>query len=260
MWRHIACSLQGPSHRAENLPCQDDSRVQWLDGDPAGVLVACVADGAGSASHSGEGSQLACDAIIAQALAWIDARQGFETISAAPTPWHGAEPRARRSKRRTPAHATSTFASSQQRCAPAVLSGNRCICFQIGDGAIVLRGHGAYGIVCWPQSGEYANTTNFLTGPGFQDHIEFVSAQGDFTDVALLTDGMERLALDFTSRTPHLPFFEPLFAALRTADDSAKLEQGLRDFLQSDPVTSRSDDDKSLVLATRGGAANGAAG
>ena len=141
-----------------------------------------------------------------------------------------------------------------------MLSGNRCICIQIGDGAIVLRGHGAYGIVCWPQSGEYANTTNFLTGPGFQDHIEFVSAQGDFTDVALFTDGMERLALDFTSRTPHLPFFEPLFKALRTADDSQQLEQGLRDFLQSDPVTSRSDDDNSLVLATRGRADNAAAG
>ena len=258
MWRHIACSLQGPSHRAENLPCQDDSRVQWLDGEPAGVLVACVADGAGSASHSGEGSQLACDAIIAQALAWVDAGQGFDDFRRADAvAWC---PAARQTIEETADARDIDVREFATTLCAAVLSGNRCICIPIGDGAIVLRGHGAYGIVCWPQSGEYANTTNFLTGPGFQDHIEFVSAQGDFTDVALFTDGMERLALDFTSRTPHLPFFEPLFKALRTADDSQQLEQGLRDFLQSDPVTSRSDDDKSLVLATRGGADNGAAG
>ena len=41
-----------------------------------------------------------------------------------------------------------------------------------------------------------------------------------FSDVALLTDGMERLALRFDSRTPHLPFFEPFFQALRTGDSS----------------------------------------
>jgi hypothetical protein len=66
-----------------------------------------------------------------------------------------------------------------------------------------------------------------------------------------MTDGMERLALRFDSRTPHLPFFEPFFQALRTGDASRDLDGALLRFLESESVRSRSDDDKTLILASR---------
>jgi hypothetical protein len=71
--------------------------------------------------------------------------------------------------------------------------------------------------------------------------------------VALFTDGLERLALRFDCRTPHIPFFDPLFRALRTASDLQSLNDGLRQFLASDSVQIRSDDDKTLILASRDG-------
>ena len=67
MWRHIAQSLQGPSHVDEGTPCQDTHGVRVLGEAPHGVLIACVADGAGSAKHSEIGSAIACEAILEHA-------------------------------------------------------------------------------------------------------------------------------------------------------------------------------------------------
>jgi hypothetical protein len=127
-----------------------------------------------------------------------------------------------------------------------------CACFfQIGDGAIVLRRNGIYGVAFWPQSGEYANSTNFITANNFDQRLEFVSTDAGFSDVALMTDGLERLALHFDGQTPHAPFFDPFFRALRAADDYAGLNDALTKFLASDSVRERSDDDKTLILASR---------
>jgi hypothetical protein len=133
----------------------------------------------------------------------------------------------------------------------AIISPTRSFFFQIGDGAIVLNRNGIWGIAFWPQSGEYANTTNFLTSNEYRNFLQFSATANGFSDVALLTDGMERLALRFDSRTPHRPFFEPLFQALRTDNNSRDLAEDLRKFLQSESVRSRSDDDKTLILASR---------
>src|SRR5688572_23621361 len=96
----------------------------------------------------------------------------------------------------------------------AIVSGEGSVFFQIGDGAIITRRGETLGVVFWPQSGEYVNTTNFLTSKDFQEHIQILMASGGFSDVALMTDGIERLALKFDTFTPHLPFFQPLFRAL----------------------------------------------
>jgi hypothetical protein len=66
-----------------------------------------------------------------------------------------------------------------------------------------------------------------------------------------MTDGIERIALKFDSQTPHTPFFDPLFRALKSAADVESLSEGLRGFLGSDSVQHRSDDDKTLILAAR---------
>jgi hypothetical protein len=136
----------------------------------------------------------------------------------------------------------------------AIAAPRACVFFQIGDGAIILRNHGVYGVVFWPQSGEYANTTNFLTADHYQTQLVYLTAANGCSDIALLTDGLERLALRFDNQTPHVPFFDPLFRALRATDDVAGLSEGLRQFLASESVQQRSDDDKTLILASRHGA------
>lgn len=133
----------------------------------------------------------------------------------------------------------------------AILSPESSIFFQIGDGAITVGNSGVYGVVFWPQSGEYANVTNFMTSDNYQDKLEFQATTSKFTELAMFTDGIERIALDFEGQTPHAPFFQPLFKAVRNSNNGANLERDLAQFLQSDSVKNRSDDDKTLILATQ---------
>lgn len=249
MWRYIAHSAQGLSHVAEDVPCQDSSRVVLLGEGDNETLVACVADGAGSAQHSAIGSTVACDSILDSITAHFAASGSFAGVQLEDVVgWCE--------------HARTKLAASAESndcelwelattlCVAVVSSAGSCF-FQIGDGAIVLRKHGVCGVVFWPLSGEYVNTTTFLTSKEYRGVLKFFATADGFADVALLTDGIERLALRFDARIPHPPFFEPLFGALRTGNELRTLEEDLRRFLQSEPVQSRSDDDKTLILASR---------
>lgn len=220
-----------------------------LGGESDETFVACVADGAGSARHSAIGSATVCESILQSAKAYFASRGSFAGLL-----WDDVVQWCEDARAKLSENAASQGADMRELattlCA-AIISPNRSFFFQIGDGAIVLTRNDVYGVVFWPQSGEYANTTNFLTSNEYREHLQFYSAADGFSDVALLTDGMERLALRFDSRTPHRPFFEPLFQALRTNDNSRDLVEDLREFLQSESVRRRSDDDKTLILASR---------
>jgi hypothetical protein len=67
----------------------------------------------------------------------------------------------------------------------------------------------------------------------------------------MFTDGLQRLLLHYETQTPHIPFFEPVFAQLENAECCARLNEELRSFLDSRAVNQRTDDDKTLVLAAR---------
>jgi hypothetical protein len=249
VWRHIAESLQGPSHVAEGTGCQDSNAVRLLGENSASTLVACVADGAGSAKFSSIGSSLACQSIIENAGIYFEAHGGLDGLDREDVLLWCDDARAR-----------IQSAAVQHDCTTRDMATTLCVSitsaafssfFQIGDGAIILRSNGIYGVVFWPQSGEYANSTNFLTSDGYENQLDFLAVENGFAEVAMFTDGLERLALRFNQQTPHAPFFEPLFKALRTADDLAGLSEGLRNFLASESVQQRSDDDKTLILASR---------
>jgi len=248
VWRRIAQSLQGPSHATDDSPCQDSFAVRVFDEESNPTLVACVADGAGSAKHSEVGSAIVCNTIV----------EGVEAFLVAGGQLNKLE---RQDVLRWCAVARNRIAqvAADLRCEVRELASTLCTAiiaaesscfFQIGDGAMILRRNGVYGVVFWPQSGEYANSTNFLTSHQYDAQLEFVAIDECCSDIALMTDGLERLALRFDTLTPHIPFFDPFFRALRTADDYSGLNNALLEFLGSGQVRERSDDDKTLVLAS----------
>ena len=126
---------------------------------------------------------------------------------------------------------------------------------QIGDGVIVVNdGDGAWRWVCWPQHGEYINTTHFLTSDDATDRLEVVALDRGVSDIALTTDGLEPLVLHYASKTVHVPFFDAMFRPLTSTESQPavdRLSTALEAFLASDKVASRTDDDVSLLLATR---------
>jgi len=134
----------------------------------------------------------------------------------------------------------------------AVIATDFSAYFQVGDGAMVVY-DGEYKIIFFPDTGEYANTTFFVTDKNVYDHLHIRFYQGRIDEIALFSDGLQRLVLHYKSKTAHGPFFEPRFSVLRKESPgySDILSKKLEEFLSSKAVNERTDDDKTLVMATR---------
>jgi hypothetical protein len=73
-------------------------------------------------------------------------------------------------------------------------------------------------------------------------------------EVAIFTDGLQMLALNMEYENVHQPFFKDMYRVLRLADEPAKvdlLNGKLADYLNSNQINDRTDDDKTLFLASR---------
>jgi hypothetical protein len=123
---------------------------------------------------------------------------------------------------------------------------------QIGDGAAVFR-YGEDRVVhYWPAKGTYGNETYFITDESFLEHLHIQRNQVP-DEVTLFTDGLESIALDLQSRRPFRAFFESFYRILtqRKVGFQLDLAEKLADWMQSELVNDRTDDDKSLVLVAR---------
>lgn len=125
------------------------------------------------------------------------------------------------------------------------------IAAQIGDGAIVAHyDDQSVDILTQPSHGEYLNQTSFVTDLNYLQSVQIRSMQHLPTvkGIALLTDGLENLALDFATKAPYPPFFLPLF---RFAARAESTQEELEAFLSSERVCQQTDDDKTILLAVR---------
>src|SRR5262249_46816564 len=149
------------------------------------ALVACIADGAGDSSHGDAGAEIACQSIIDSATAHFAAKGSFAGITS-PDVLQWCEAARRRISDLAESHRHNLREYATTLCA-AIISPHGSLFFQIGDGAIVVRKSSALGVIFWPQSGEYINTTNFITSHEFKNYLDvFITAEG-FSEVALLT-------------------------------------------------------------------------
>jgi hypothetical protein len=60
---------------------------------------------------------------------------------------------------------------------------------------------------------------------------------------------LERVGLHIATKSVFAPFFDPLFSVVRQSADGEKLKSALSEFLSSERLAARTDDDKTLVLA-----------
>src|SRR5512138_193142 len=68
-WQVIGAAVQGLSHQRQGLPCQDALKYHCL---PGGILLAALADGAGSAVHAELGAQAAVEAAVDWLIACLE--------------------------------------------------------------------------------------------------------------------------------------------------------------------------------------------
>ena len=245
-WTWAAASCRGTAHAQAGEGRQDAYRV--VPAEPC-FLVAIACDGAGSTTHGGAGAAIAARVLSSRAKAWI------ATTGTIPTPEAVAlwVTEARALIATAAARRNLVAGDFATTIVMAISDGASTLTAQIGDGAIVARCAGTDELVAlsWPESGDYAATTFFLTDGVPRLRIGLLDALL-IDRLGLLTDGLERLALDFVGSTPHRLFFDAMFAAVASgqgAGRDALLSPQLSAFLDSDRVIARTDDDKTLILA-----------
>ena len=262
VWRFGHASVAGTAHLREGRGCQDVGccAVVAPAGDP-GVLVACGADGAGSAPRGEEGARLACASFLESVSELYRPEQGDGAPDelARPAWWARLVEAWLTRFRDRVAQAAEPDRSDRREFActflGAVVADGWAGLVQIGDGAIVVDGGDgleSYASFVWPRRGEYANETYFATDDRAAEHVDLDLLPRRIDEIALLTDGLQGLVLDYARRAPHGPFFARVFAPFRAAsDDCAALSAQLAAFLASPRVRARTDDDTTLILATR---------
>ncbi len=249
-WLVIGSSAVGSSHRQSNGVCQDSCFYHVADhASGAGYLVALAADGAGSAEFSEIGAEIACE-IGGNVL--ISAIEESGETAFVPALATKVLDTIRSKIEETALERSVTSRELACTLVAAAVGPTYAIYFQIGDGAAVARHDGVLSPIFWPEAGEYANMTYFVTDANASEHLR-CDIRASTDELALFTDGLQRLALVFSSETAHEPFFDPMFKILRTSSDehTDQLCVALGKFLQSDAINERTDDDKTLILATR---------
>ncbi|MCI5193710.1 MAG: protein phosphatase 2C domain-containing protein [Candidatus Electrothrix sp. AU1_5] len=247
-WNIAACSVVGTSHIQSEEPCHDSFAYKLFSD---GKLIIAVSDGAGSAKRPKQGSafivQSSIDFLIEKLKKYIPDNEND---------WKELVKNTFKETRKK-----LVEFSESERCPLSdyaatfllvVLTEEWTIGGLIGDSAAVIltSDEGLYSI-CPPQKGEYANMTNFLTKKDALDLLCIHVKKDQARAVAAFSDGLLELAVNIVKNKPHPPFFNPLFSFIAEIQDEQEGTEHLVKFLNSERINSRTDDDKTLVLASR---------
>lgn len=209
-------------------------------------IFAVVSDGAGSAKFGAYGAWITCRFLTVQFREWFQKNPELPTDEKL-VDWIDelrdriSEIASRRNS--VPRQFAATLAA-------VVVTTSETLTLHIGDSAVVGRRGGDWDVLCWPENGEYASSTYFVTDdPGPRLKITRQSREHDA--FALFSDGVGDLALTHHDKTAHPRFFDPMFRPVDAAQGKgflAELSGKLATYLASPSVCERTDDDKTLIL------------
>ncbi|MBD2522585.1 protein phosphatase 2C domain-containing protein [Nostoc sp. FACHB-133] len=248
-WKAVARSEIGTSHQKQGIVCQDYGNYRILDD----VIVGAVADGAGSAKHSDIGSRLAVETVL----------KCFSEINEFPQK-EDYQPLSKEEAQKVFSEIVNKVITELQKQANEEdYSINDLACtllvflatpdyvaaMQIGDGFIVIRSQESeYQLLFQPDKGEFANETTFITSTNAlkEMQVKVIPEKQEF--ICASTDGLEKVAIRLSDWQPFSPFFKPLEEYLHEPVNSEDEDKYLMEFLNSERLNSRTDDDKTLLL------------
>lgn len=247
-WRVVPASVPGTSHEKRGLPCQDAHHWNRLS---QGILVAAVADGAGSAPLGEVGAAIAVQTAVETLGTKAIAQPEFHDDRS----WETLLSETLQTAQSAIAQEASTRDVAIRDLATTLIlvvaTPELVAVAQVGDGAAVVGDpQGNLIALTAPDCGEYANETTFLISQTALKTAQIRVWRGEALHLALFSDGLQRLALKFPEGTPHQPFFNPLFHFVTHIPDEASAKHQLLEFLRHPRITDRTDDDLTILLAT----------
>ena len=251
-WVWVGAKSTGTSHLKAGDGCDDWASCAEFSGEGLSTLIAIVSDGAGSARFSHIGSRIVCCRLTRAAMRFLRSGKLVSDITEQVVREWLDEVRdtisvAAKELSATPRDFAATLVA-------ALVGESYSLFVHIGDGAAVFRSDHSHSwtVASWPAHGEYASTTFFVTDDP-EPRVRLVSIDFAIDAVALFTDGLERLILDFSTKLPHAPFFDSLERPLLGLDPgrNRKLSAHLLEMLESPQICSKTDDDKTIIIAKR---------
>jgi hypothetical protein len=241
--------VAGTGHRDKGTPCQDDVRYRFLGGNG---FVAAVSDGAGSGRLSHWGSGIAVRSLTYSLAKLLESGTPVtseiitSSVSTAIADIHRLEERCRLVGMQV---LTQDFACT---CIVTVLQSDRLIVAQIGDGAVVANFNGQLNCLSAAPDREYVNETTFMTSARAMEELHVREEQiANLLGLAIMTDGVQHLAIRYPANEPYDRFFQPLFdhAVRNTQLPEAERDRELTEFLDTPVINAETDDDKTLLIA-----------
>jgi hypothetical protein len=252
-WRFAQATVIGKAHLNQNTECQDRAACATIETDAGEILIAAVADGAGSSTRGQIGAEIACETFVAETKSVLQSsgasvksiNEDFGKL------WLSYFQRrimetAEVDKKNVRDYA-STFIG-------AVVGENDAVFLQIGDGAAVYSTSGAadsYRFSIEMPESEYLNMTDFLTDEEADQRLHCRLIEERVEDLILFSDGIAAVAINHQNNQPYEPFLMPMIAPLRNGNSTNGLNQKLENFLSSPRINAKTDDDKTIILASR---------
>jgi len=138
--------------------------------------------------------------------------------------------------------------------AAIIVAKDEAVTLHIGDSAVVGRKGGEWDVLCWPENGEYASSTYFVTDDP-EPRLNITRHQREHDAFALFSDGVGDLALSHLEQAAHPRFFNPMLRPIDAAPGEGRLVElsaKLATYLAGPSVCERTDDDKTLILISWG--------
>jgi len=238
-----SASVKGTSHIISGSRLQDACAVSCIG--PSTVF-AVVSDGAGSAEFGEYGAWIACRFLTVRFREWVRAHSDFPSDEKL-TDWID-DLRDRifviaNSRNSTPRQFAATLAA-------ILVTPEQILTLHIGDSSIVGRSGACWEPICWPENGEYASTTYFITDSP-EPRLNIKRELSKYDAFAIFSDGVGEIALSQQNKAAHPRFFEPMMRPVDNTEGEGRLvllSKQLATYLESQLVCDRTDDDKTLIL------------
>ena len=256
LWRVAAATAVGSSHVRGNVPNQDAVECHVVQAGADQAVVLAVADGAGSAPRSDEGSQVAVKVAVESMVNAVRKRPPAAFTGHLATSL--VRDAIKRAKNAVVSYGKKHGVPTRDLACTlivAVASDRLITAAQVGDGAVVAfnLGSGAARTLCAADSGEYANETTFITSRTRPHRVAGVGhAPGsDYDALALITDGLQNLALKMPEREAFPGFWNPILSDLSRTNEPEAVPGRLHAFISGERVQSRTSDDVTIAIAVR---------
>jgi len=274
-WISAWCSIIGSSHILEGLPCQDSSKVEYVE--DSDFIIAAISDGAGSCDNSQIGSSFLVSRAIEKMASMLKLNNWLtnDDLKLSQEKWRSEVfilfIELKEELKSKANELELDFKSLSATLIIAVSNGNFIACANVGDGRAAFRDTESEWLpMVVPTKGEEANQTLFITSDMWDTNndSEYFGSffySNPITAFALLSDGCERASFEilkyseeedkyYDPNNPFKPFFEPNYSnllKLKNANvDQIKINELWTSFIEKGNQKLISEtDDKSMILS-----------